>query len=42
MQNAITIFGYLGAILVACLSIPQLFKTIKDRKTGEISFISFW
>ncbi|VEU63380.1 PQ-loop domain-containing transporter [Mycoplasmopsis bovirhinis] len=42
MQLAISILGYIGAVLVASLSIPQLFKIIKDRKTGDVNFYSFW
>ncbi|EIE42461.1 hypothetical protein MCANUFG4_00200 [Mycoplasmopsis canis UFG4] len=42
MSLAIQIFGILGAILVASLGIPQLFKIIKDKKTGDVNFLSFW
>ncbi|WP_051789168.1 PQ-loop domain-containing transporter [Mycoplasma buteonis] len=38
----ITIFLVLTSILIVCLSLPQLYKSIKDKKTGEISFLSFW
>ncbi|WP_406614083.1 PQ-loop domain-containing transporter [Mycoplasma corogypsi] len=42
LEIAINIFGWLSAITIISLSIPQLLKVLKDKKTGEINFISFW
>lgn len=36
------IFLWLSSVLIVMLSLPQLYKIIKDKKTGNISFLSFW
>ncbi|AKA50165.1 hypothetical protein VO56_02880 [Mycoplasmopsis gallinacea] len=42
LQTLDTILGWICSILVISLSIPQLLKLLKDKKTGNISFTSFW
>ncbi|QGZ97397.1 hypothetical protein GE118_01135 [Mycoplasma sp. NEAQ87857] len=42
MTNLIYGFEILTVILIISLSLPQLFKLLKDKKTGEINFVSFW
>ncbi|MBN0919521.1 PQ-loop domain-containing transporter [[Mycoplasma] gypis] len=44
-QNFITagtVFGWFAVVVTICLGIPQLVKLLKDKKTGEISYVSFW
>ncbi|QCZ36862.1 PQ-loop domain-containing transporter [Mycoplasma nasistruthionis] len=36
------IFLWLSAVFVISLSVPQLVKLLKDKKTGPVSFTSFW
>lgn len=36
------ISNYATIIFTVALSIPQLIKLLKDKKTGEINFYSFW
>ncbi|QNM93662.1 hypothetical protein H9M94_00070 [Mycoplasma sp. Pen4] len=36
------VFLWMSVVFVISLSLPQLFKLIKDKKTGDVSFTSFW
>ncbi|SJZ58087.1 PQ-loop domain-containing transporter [Mycoplasmopsis verecunda] len=42
VDTAFTVFLWLSVVFIISLSLPQLFKLIKDRKTGDVSFTSFW
>ncbi|ADE19730.1 PQ-loop domain-containing transporter [Mycoplasma crocodyli] len=38
----ITISSWITVVITTSLSIPQLIKLIRDKKTGNVNFISFW
>ncbi|WP_426461261.1 PQ-loop domain-containing transporter [Mycoplasma hafezii] len=41
-NSVISVFLVLTGIFIISLSLPQLFKAIKDKKTGDVNFLSFW
>ncbi|MHA0272433.1 PQ-loop domain-containing transporter [Mycoplasma sp. 48589B] len=36
------VFLWLSVVFIISLSLPQLFKLIKEKRTGNVSFVSFW
>ncbi|QJG66891.1 PQ-loop domain-containing transporter [Mycoplasma phocoenae] len=34
--------SYIAAFITIVIGVPQLIKLLKDKKTGKISFVSFW
>ncbi|MHA3825565.1 PQ-loop domain-containing transporter [Mycoplasma sp. BRA285] len=36
------VFIWLSVVFIISLSLPQLFKLIKEKRTGNVSFVSFW
>ncbi|QZE12059.1 PQ-loop domain-containing transporter [Mycoplasma sp. Ms02] len=40
--TTLDIISWTTAVITAALSIPQLFKVLKERKTGDVNFTSFW
>ncbi|MFV9451726.1 PQ-loop domain-containing transporter [Mycoplasma sp. 4463] len=42
LETAFGIIKWICAITVISLSIPQLLKILKDKKTGPVNFVSFW
>ncbi|MEE3928573.1 PQ-loop domain-containing transporter [Mycoplasmopsis ciconiae] len=42
LETFINVISWITVITTPALSIPQLLKLLKDKKTGEVNFISFW
>lgn len=42
MTNAFTAFQVITSICIIILSTPQLIKVLREKRTGNISFLSFW
>ncbi|WLP85575.1 PQ-loop domain-containing transporter [Mycoplasma seminis] len=42
MSITFQIFLWMSVVFIISLSLPQLFKLIKEKRTGNVSFLSFW
>ncbi|TNK82556.1 hypothetical protein C4M98_00380 [Mycoplasmopsis pullorum] len=42
INTIINIVSWITVVITISLSIPQLIKLFKDKKTGKVNFISFW
>ena len=42
LMNATIAMEVITSICIIIISLPQLYKVLKERKTGNISFTSFW
>ncbi|VEU76366.1 PQ-loop domain-containing transporter [Mycoplasmopsis columboralis] len=42
LETSIEVFGWLTVIITVSLSLPQLFKLLKEKKTQKVNFYSFW
>ncbi|MGX9340587.1 PQ-loop domain-containing transporter [Mycoplasma sp. 128] len=40
--NAGEVFGWFAAVVTVLLGVPQLIKLLKEKRTGNVSFVSFW
>ncbi|MFV8483906.1 PQ-loop domain-containing transporter [Mycoplasma sp. Z473B] len=42
LDVSFNVFVWLTVVFIISLSVPQLIKLIKDKRTGNVSFTSFW
>ena len=42
LNNALFAFQILTTILIILISLPQLIKLLKEKRTGQVSYTSFW